>query len=327
MVRGSEIIFTAILSVVFLHRRLNKLNVAGLVLCLLGILTVAAATVLDARKAGAAANGGPTAGQTIVGMLLILLSELVQASQVVAEDYLMSSAPQKIHPVELVGYEGLFGAGVMLAVVLPLAQISRIGPEGGGLREDSLETLGMLRNSHQLLSLYGTYIAIMAVYNITGMQVTEAMGALSRVVAETVRTMLIWGGDLWLYYNFRTKTARIGEPWTQYSWIEAVGFLVLVVGTASYGIGEERHAEKVRECLKRKARERWAMVRASMKHLAALHQELTEEERRLPFMPSRIAGPARFRISLRTLASRHRGRQRAAQEGEGGQVAEAGASP
>lgn len=49
--------------------------------------------------------------------------------------------------------------------------------------------------------------------------------------AETVRTLIVWILDLFLFYQLRSKTAKVGEPWTRHSWLQAVGFGVVVAGT------------------------------------------------------------------------------------------------
>jgi hypothetical protein len=196
-------------------------------------------------------------------------------------------------------YEGLFGSALMLVVVLPLMQISRLGPEGGGLREDSLESLHMLRHSPTLAACAAAFVACMAVYNVAGMLVTDSLGALSRTVAETLRTLLVWVLDLWLYCNLRRGDAKVGEPWTSTSWLQAAGFGVLVAGTALYSWGEERAAARLRAELRRRARERWAALRHSVGDLVRMGRlELSGEEAATPVRRARIACPARIRIAL-----------------------------
>lgn len=328
MVRGTEILFTAALSSIVLHRRLNSQNLWGLAFCLTGILLVGASSMLSADKSSFILEDsnylqkGYSVGETLLGMSLIVIAEAVQASQVVAEDWLMSVAETKLPAIEVVGYEGLFGTVLMSAIVLPVLQVSRLGPEGGGLQEDSLESLHMLRGSPRLALTAASYIGLMAVYNLSGMMVTDSMGALSRTVAETARTLLVWGLDLMLYYNVHIKgTTSIGEPWTSHSWLQAVGFAVLVFGTSLYAAGEERHAKELKEKLHQRAQEEWARLRSSVPRLLDLARERvgpTEEERRTPVRAARIAGPARIRVALSLLQAREWGRRTRRRMGQRG---------
>lgn len=45
-----------------------------------------------------------------------------------------------ISPLKIVGYEGLWGSAAMFCVLLPLVQ-HLPGADGGGIHEDSLDTL------------------------------------------------------------------------------------------------------------------------------------------------------------------------------------------
>ncbi len=316
MIRGTEIIFTAIFSVFLLHRRLNSLNITGLALCALGLSVVGYSGFLSSKE-DQHNHPSTTASQTLLGILLIVTAEAVQALQIVAEDFLMSAADTQIPPVEVVGYEGVFGVILMSAVVLPGLQFSRFGSEGNGLQEDTVESFKMLSRSPRLVQCALAYVVLMAGYNLAGMMVTENMGALSRTVAETARTLLVWTMNLGLYYKVQIKEAEgghLGEPWTEYSWMQLVGFVIMVGGTACYAAGEERHAKEMKECLQRRARERWAVLSITVPRLLELarHEEagLSAEERKIPVRPARIAGPARIRVSLALMQLRKRLKRR-----------------
>ena len=62
----------------------------------------------------------------------------MQAAQITFEDFFLSS--MDIAPLKIVGFEGLWGSLAMVAVLLPLVQ-HLPGAEGGGLHEDSIDTL------------------------------------------------------------------------------------------------------------------------------------------------------------------------------------------
>ena len=64
--------------------------------------------------------------------------QAVQAAQITFEDYFLSS--MDVPALKIVGFEGLWGAGVMLLILLPLVQLLP-GKEGNGLHENSLDTL------------------------------------------------------------------------------------------------------------------------------------------------------------------------------------------
>ncbi|PRW60118.1 glycosyl hydrolase isoform A [Chlorella sorokiniana] len=280
MLRGSEVLFAALLSRLWLGRLLNRWHLAGLGSCTAGVVLVGFAGYLEGGDPYQPEESGWTAA---LGMLLVILAEVVQAAQVVSEDFVMSS--MALAPLSMVGLEGLYGTALTLGLVLPLAQLLP-GREGGGIHEDTWESLHMLAGSAALRWAVGLTLLTVAVYNVAGMLVTDRMGATTRTVLETTRTLLIWLVNLLLYYGQPFKGAALGERWTAHSWLQAVGFGVLVAGTLTYGHGEEVQARRLR------AKLRWARLRASLATLVSAHAAAR------PMVPPRIAGPATIRTAF-----------------------------
>lgn len=88
MLRGSEILFTALLGVAVLRRRLNALHLTGVMSCVVGIFVVGVASVLSG-------SGGTQVSvsklQILFGMVLIVASQAVQASQITLEDHMLTT--------------------------------------------------------------------------------------------------------------------------------------------------------------------------------------------------------------------------------------------
>ncbi len=72
----------------------------------------------------------------------------MQAAQITFEDFFM--ADLQIAPLKIVGYEGLFGAIIMIAVMLPIVQFLP-GADGKGIHEDTIETLKVSPTCSNLL--------------------------------------------------------------------------------------------------------------------------------------------------------------------------------
>ena len=68
----------------------------------------------------------------------MILLQAVQAAQITFEDFFM--ADLNIAPLKIVGYEGVFGAIAMIAVMLPIVQFLP-GQDGSGIHEDTVDTL------------------------------------------------------------------------------------------------------------------------------------------------------------------------------------------
>jgi len=61
--------------------------------------------------------------------------------------------------------------------------------------------------------------------------VTASLTAVHRTLIDACRTLLIWVVDLFIYYVI---SPEYGEVWTQYSYLEVIGFILLVFGTLMY---------------------------------------------------------------------------------------------
>lgn len=238
MLRGAQLIFAALLSILFLGRRLDKYNWAGIGLAITGIALVGTANIMSEES--------PTSKADIkFGVIIIIAGQVLQASQVVLEEYLL----QNLHmsSIRVVAWEGLFGVAHCVLWVLPLAYFLP-GRDHGRL-EESLDSVYMCAHSWKVaLVLLGDMTAMLA-YNVCGMQVTQSLSAVHRVILETLRTLCVWVIDLFLFY-FVTK-GGFGERWTPYSFLQAAGFVLLVTGTLTYNatqlMAEFHSRRRVRE--------------------------------------------------------------------------------
>lgn len=228
------------LQLLFLKRSLNKYHHAGIGCCILGIALVGASTVLSSTDEQTLNSKEANPGQIMFGMLLIVLSQAVQAAQITFEDFFM--ADLAIPPLKIVGYEGVFGTAMMLGIMLPIVQ-HLPGKDGNGIHEDSIDTWHMITHSSIIAKILVMDMFALLAYNISGMCVTGHLGAVFRTVLETTRTLFVWLVDLILFYT-PLGMGKLGESWTSGSWIQAAGFGILVAGTVIYGRGDEKAVEQ-----------------------------------------------------------------------------------
>lgn len=90
-----------------------------------------------------------------------------------------------------------------------------------GSLEDLPDALVQIANSWQLISaLFGTIISI-AFFNFAGISVTKEISATTRMVLDSVRTVVIWIFAL-----------MVG--WQDFQWLQVVGFVALLFGMCLY---------------------------------------------------------------------------------------------
>lgn len=147
MLRASNIIFTGILSVIFLRRRLNIFHWLGMALVAIGVSMVGVSSLLNTADGGSSAPH--TSGlHTMIGCCLVLVSQLIAAGQMVLEETLLQNS--HFPAVQVVGSEGTIGVFLMSAIVLPSVYFIK---HSNPLHDNALEAFSEISNNRALFPL------------------------------------------------------------------------------------------------------------------------------------------------------------------------------
>lgn len=219
LMRGSMVLFSAIVARIFLKKHIQRFHTLAIVVVMIGLCLVGLACVSADSSGGSETH---TAGEEIFGLTLIVLSQLIQASQIVIEQYLLHDCTMA--PALIVGTEGFWGTVVMIFFVLPIFQVIP------GC-EDTYDTFIQLKHSSALIIGIVFYIIVILFYNLYGMRVTQQYSAVHRTILEAVRTGCIWIVQLFIYYAI---TKDHGEKWSNWSFVELLGFVFILLGTFIY---------------------------------------------------------------------------------------------
>mmetsp|Transcript_63213 Transcript_63213/g.150755 ORF Transcript_63213/g.150755 Transcript_63213/m.150755 type:complete len:410 (+) Transcript_63213:102-1331(+) len=236
MLRGSALVFTAIFSIIFLHRRMRAYQWFGICFCVVGVVCVGMANVLGEEEASGSDSSGSSDGSDgngtsmlMFGMFLVLMGQVVQAAQVIAEEYLMKVVD--LPGMQVVGLEGFWGLLMMILVVYPALMI--LPGADHGHQEDIVDTLVMLQNNPNLLLVVGLYLFSCGSFNAFGIRITGYLSSVHRMMLDASRTTLIWGFGLFVHYRVDPDSA-FGEVWTVYSYLQLLGFVIIIFGQATY---------------------------------------------------------------------------------------------
>ena len=233
MLRGSMIIYTAILSVMFLGKKLESQHITGLLLASLGLTLVGVSAYLDTSTSSSVLQSAdPSSSLVVVGIGLTVLSQLCSAVQVVVEESLLKSTAGSFEspsPARVVAFEGLCGLVIMI-VVLAVMQLAS-GPDHGSF-ENSVDSMEKIASSGFLFTLVVVYCVSIALFNHCGMAVSKYLSSLHRTLIDSLRAVVVWGAQLAMFYLFDSST--YGIAWTANSLIQLAGFAVLVLGTLVY---------------------------------------------------------------------------------------------
>lgn len=226
MLRGSMIVFSALISVPLLGRKLYCYHWVGVLTCVGGITCVGYANVLDQANTAASSAGS----NAWFGIILVLGAQVIQATQIVVEEKLLKDL--SFPPMKVVGFEGLWGMTLCVLVLFPVCWMLP-GDDNGHL-EDEVDTITLIRNNTTLQQVIVLYTFSVCVFNCAGMYVTSSLSAVHRTMLEAARTASIWMFDLGVHY-FVSKDIAFGEAWTENSKIQLGGFALVASGQIIYG--------------------------------------------------------------------------------------------
>merc|ERR1711871_179460 len=139
----------------------------------------------------------------------------------------MNNPATTLDPVALVGFEGLWGLlyYAFLCPILTFTPRSDISVSTIW-HEDFGDTFVMLGNSSGLVWLCFGYFCTILIYNISANIVTQCLSAVVRSILEACRVMGVWCVGLFFFYT--GLAVSIGGKWSNWSYLELFGFLVLM---------------------------------------------------------------------------------------------------
>uniref|UniRef100_A0A8D9FDS8 Solute carrier family 35 member F6 n=1 Tax=Cacopsylla melanoneura TaxID=428564 RepID=A0A8D9FDS8_9HEMI len=217
MLRGSVIIFVALLSVAFLNRNILPREWFGIVLIIMGLTVVGVSDFVSPSK-----EGPKDTNSVLTGDMLIVMAQIITAVQMIYEEKYVTKLD--IPALQAVGWEGVFGFITTAVLLVPFYFIKVGKPftdNSRGSLEDVPDAFVQLSNNPLLIiAILGTILSI-AFFNFAGISVTKEMSATTRMVLDTVRTLFIWLISLWL-------------GWQDFHPLQIVGFGLLIFGLCVY---------------------------------------------------------------------------------------------
>eukprot|EP00658_Telonema_sp_P-2_P081793 TRINITY_DN8483_c0_g1_i3.p1 TRINITY_DN8483_c0_g1~~TRINITY_DN8483_c0_g1_i3.p1 ORF type:complete len:409 (+),score=115.63 TRINITY_DN8483_c0_g1_i3:201-1427(+) len=218
MLRGSVVIFTGILSVTFLKRKLMRFHWASMFLVLLGVAVVGLGDLIVKNSS----SSSKSTGTQMLGNGMVIAAQMITAIQMVVEEKFIGG--HNVPALAAVGWEGFWGLTILSCALVGMYFIPAHLPDGShqsGHFEDSWDAMVQISNSWKLVVAIGGNILSIAFFNYFGISVTKVMSASHRMVIDSVRTIVIWGFSL-----------AVG--WEKFSPLQLVGFVLLISGTVFY---------------------------------------------------------------------------------------------
>lgn len=197
MLRGSIVIFTAIVSILFLNQTYNLKKCSALFIIFSGLIIVGL-------------TGFSYENNNFIGICLILLAQIFTATQYVLEEKILLS--YNISPLLAVGLEGFFGT-IIISILIIICELSNFN---FGSKDSILTGIYQLK----YVQIYIPSIIIIfsiSLFNWLGLNITKNISSTSRSTIDISRTVLIWSISLLLKMEI-------------FMWLQVVGFIVMISG-------------------------------------------------------------------------------------------------
>lgn len=216
MLRGAVIIFTGLLSVSFLRSHLQGFKWLGMGFVTAGLVVVGASDILFGD------NSKEDVNAIITGDLLIIMAQIIVAIQMVTEQKFVTQ--YDVPPLLVVGLEGLFGLTIISFLMIPMYFI-HVPPtfsKNPEFRlEDVIYALKEIRDKPEIMAALSLTIVSIAFFNFAGVSVTKKLSATTRMVLDSVRTLVIWIFSIPLFHE-------------KFIPLQILGFALLILGMFVY---------------------------------------------------------------------------------------------
>lgn len=148
-------------------------------------------------------GGIPEASNALLGDCLIVFAQLITACQMVYEEVYVTKLD--IAPLQMVGYEGVFGWLVITLLLVPLSFIPNLETlrhvNAHGTMEDPIDAFFKIGNNPLLyVPIVGLILSI-AIYNFAGVSLTKEINATTRMVLDSIRILVVWAFALALHWQ------------------------------------------------------------------------------------------------------------------------------
>jgi len=236
---------TCILSIIFLKKRYYRHHWTGFLLIIIGVTIVASNAIIQSKNhpTDSTTNTQP------IGVIMYLLSLVVQATQCVTEELIFRK--NSCHPMECVGYEGASGI-IYYLILLPIFQFIPVSNKVSnfGVLENSVEALSQCVANNTLLAMIITYPFIIAALNVSGQGIIKYSSALHRTILGQCRTIIVWVIAMIL-------------GWEKFYILQLVGFVFVLAGSLLYNeiivmpcLGFNQYTKKALTAAELKAKEK-----------------------------------------------------------------------
>ena len=234
MFRGAIIIFTCSGSMLFLKSKFYRHHFFGIFIVVIGLCIVGLNAILNGNNA--------TGENPAFGIFLAILSQVFSSLLLITEEKLLKG--YETPPLKAVGLEGMWGVCVYIILLFGFYFIKcdewpeflqngvcirdSVDENDYSIRfENALFALKQIYHSTELKCYLSLYVLSIAFFNFSGLTISKNVSSTARTIVDTMRTIVIW-------VFFLTMPFVPEETKETFSWLQLLGFSILILGSVIY---------------------------------------------------------------------------------------------
>lgn len=225
MIKGSRIMFTAVLLTLVLKRRLYAYHWFAASVATVGVLLASMSEILNMMYSGDSSSGD----DPVLGVILAFTGEFIRVVRSIVEEKMLKG--RNLDSLYLAGCEGVYGA--LIAIVAWVAASHIQYPSGvNGVYEDLNDTLYGFANSTMVQGMILTVpILVIAAY-VTGIYITKHLSAVHYALSSVLTSGFVFVAQVTMYHG--VFGGSYGEKWHQFAPLQVFGFIIIVIGSLMY---------------------------------------------------------------------------------------------
>jgi hypothetical protein len=218
--KGARVVFSALLLVIFLKRKLFAFHWVSIVLTLVGIVVSSLKEMISPSE-----NKDLPTTEVLIGISLVLAGEFIRSMRTVLEEKLMKKL--KYDALLVVGLQGAYA----LVLSIPaLFVVDAIQLGNGKSLENLSQTMTQFFSSPIVLGIsFTTPITVPGLF-VAGAYVTKLMSAVHNALTTIITNGIVWMLAVIVYYIDNKR----GEELIGLSSVQLVGFIVVLVSSLMY---------------------------------------------------------------------------------------------
>lgn len=217
--KGTRVVFSALLLVIFLKRKLFAFHWTAIALTMVGVVVSSLKEIIEPSS-----SKNLETADVLIGIALVLGGEFIRSARTVLEEKLMKKL--KYDALLVVGLQGVYA----LVLSVPCLFVVNVIPTAKGVLENIDVTWAQFTSSSIVLGISLTTPITVPGLFIAGAYVTKLMSAVHNALTTIITNSIVWMLALIVHAIDSSR----GEKLVPLSSVQLVGFFIVLFASLMY---------------------------------------------------------------------------------------------